>query len=253
MIPWVINASDGLASPGGTARILMRLQRSWPLFPAVGRSGAGISYAPVLAAPSQGGIPRHVTTGPGGWAEAELPPGRYTVWADGSEACSLLVAEMAPDRPLLVTDVDHTISDASHAAALLLPIARLRPLPGAVEALCRLAATHPVVYLTARNLRYASRTKDWLRHWGLPSGPVLLRRRFWFLQSSSAFKREVMAGLAGRWPLLAGIGDRRGDAAAYAAAGARPLLIGAAPRGNLPAGTVPVASWKQIEEVLRGT
>jgi hypothetical protein len=246
VIPYTLNASDALVEPGRPGRITARLQRTWPLMPALGRAGARLTYAPV-AGPA---APHSVTTGSGGWVELELAPGRYTLWADGAEPTCVTVAEVARERPLLVTDIDRTISDHSNAAALLLPNERLRPLPGAVEALRRLAERHAIVYLTARNLRFSAKTKAWLILRGLPVGPVLFRRAFWFRQSSAAFKLRTMAELARVWPVRAGVGDRPGDAAAYAAAGAKPILIGTNGAGGLPDGTVRADSWKAVEQLL---
>ena len=225
--------------PGHTVRLRARLQRAVPLYPSLGPAGVTVAVEPGSRA----------KTGPGGWIDLELPPGRYTLCADRADPTTAVLAEVSPDRELFVSDIDRTLSDASSLAAAVRSNERLRPMPGAAEVLQRLGRRFQLVYLTARNLRYAAKTKAWLAAHEFPTAPLILRRSLWFRQPSRTYKHEIMAMLAQRWRAIRyGVGDRPGDVAAYAAVGATPVLIGSARKRSLPKGAIHVRSWKEIEE-----
>ena len=237
---FVINAQDALTPPSEPARLRARLQWSFPLWPAVGVGGAVIAVEPGLRA----------RTDAGGWIELDAPPGRYTLCADRAEPINALLAEVAPDREIFITDIDATISDASSARALVADNARIRPMAGSVEALRRIKERYQIVYVTARNFRYTAKTKGWLAMHHFPPAPLITRSALWWRKPSRAYKRETLAALAARWPnIRAGVGDRTGDVLAYASVGAAAFLIGAS---SAPDGAQAVGSWKELEERLRG-
>jgi hypothetical protein len=149
------------------------------------------------------------------------------------------------DSPILVTDVDHTISDLPQ---LLVPFTANEdtpPLPGAVEALQEMSRDYRIVYLTARNHCLYNKTRDWLRLHGFPEGP-LFSRGCAATQSVVTFKREVIADLRKRFPNVAvGVGDRAGDAEAYLANGLKTILINPKKPHKLPPQVVVVGSWAE--------
>lgn len=239
MVRYVINAVDVLLLPGEPGRLRARMQRAIPPLPGIGHSGARIAIEPG----------RHAVTDAAGWIDVALDPGLYTLCADRAEPTTAVVAQAPADRELFFTDIDSTLSDASSARALLLPNRRIRPLPGAVDVLRRLNNRFQIVYLTARNFAFTAKTKAWLAMAGFPTSPVFLRRKLWWQQPARAYKEEFLGAAAKRWPSIRyGVGDRTGDAHAYAMAGARPFLIGPAKRRSVPDGTIEVSSWKEVEQ-----
>jgi hypothetical protein len=237
----VINVRDALVLPGQTARLRARIQRAFPLFPTWPVRGAAVGVEPGYRA----------VTDAAGWIDLEVRPGRYTVCADGANPTTAVLEAVPPERELFVTDIDRTLSDASSLAALLWPNEWIRPLPGAAAVMQRLKDRFQIVYLTARNFRFAAKTKAWLAGAGFPTAPVLMREPLWWRLSSARYKRDAMAELAARFKSIRfGAGDRAGDARAYARAGARPFLIGASSGRRVPDGTVSVRSWEELEQRL---
>ena len=75
--------------------------------------------------------------------------------------------------PILIVDIDGTISRANPAGLFNAGPDRSTPMPRAPGTLRRLADRFRVVYLTARPRDLLDKTRDWLRHSGFPGGPVL--------------------------------------------------------------------------------
>lgn len=154
------------------------------------------------------------------------------------------------DSPILVTDVDHTIS-ALHPFHVPFTTNGDSPtLPGAAEALNELATLYRVVYLTARDESLYDKTRAWLSEKGFPAGPLFCRDMHPF-GSAETFKRCFLADLGKRFPhLVAGVGDRLSDARAYQANGMIAVLID--PNGKLewPEGAVVVPSWREAARRL---
>jgi hypothetical protein len=166
--------------------------------------------------------------------------------------CSGRVFLWHADTPLLVTDVDHTISALHPFHVPFTTNIDTPPLPGSVEALQELAGLYRVVYLTARDESLYDKTRAWLSEKGFPAGPLFCRDMNVF-NSSETFKRCFLADLRKRYPyLVAGVGDRLSDARAYRANGMKVVLID--PKGKLecPEGAVVVPSWREAARHLRG-
>jgi hypothetical protein len=177
-----------------------------------------------------------------------------------SEA-AFTVAVVAPGQPIIITDIDGTIADTRIRAVLEDRPQDLPPLPGAADVLRQAAGSFRIVYLSARASHFAASTRHWLTFHGFPKGPVLMRdlwaewRHFNF--SEADFKREVCDDLKGKKGLTGirwGIGNRLGDAEAYAKSGIRAIVIGVEP-GKVPREIADkvraVASWEEIRKILQ--
>jgi hypothetical protein len=160
----------------------------------------------------------------------------------------LLLAVRDGVRPILVTDIDHTIADV---ASLKFPFKKAEDIPelvGASQVLGALAKRFDIVYLTARDDAYVERTRRWLKLRGFPAGPVFHRDLTLNRLSAGGFKTRFVADLKASWPSCrGGIGDRTADADAYLAAGLEAILIGDA---DLPEGARRASCWADVEDFL---
>src|SRR5262249_41238592 len=79
------------------------------------------------------------------------------------------------ESPILITDVDHTISDLTEIKVPYTSIDRTPTLAGAVEALTELSRAYRIVYLSARDEVLYEKTRAWLNEKGFPEGPLFCR------------------------------------------------------------------------------
>ena len=117
----------------------------------------------------------------------------------------------------------------------------------------RLARTHRIVYLTARDDKLLNKTRDWLELEGFPEGPVFARNLGPDSFSAKKFKTAWLATLTGTFSNVAyGFGDRDEDAAAYDTAGIPSYIVRADPfdPGELPASARYAADWSAISAHL---
>lgn len=133
-----------------------------------------------------------------------------------------------PARPVVVVDIDLTISDQKE---WLVPFAghKARTFPGAPELLRDLAVTHQVLYLTARDDTFDGKTRAFLARHRFPDGPVLYNdlglgtkaeRAMLNNANHGRYKLEVLRALKARGlNLTRGIGNTETDAFAYEGAG----------------------------------
>lgn len=139
------------------------------------------------------------------------------------------LAYIAPvGTTLLVTDVDGTLtsSEASFVKGALAG-AGVRPHANAAATLRAAAAGgHQIVYLTARGDRFTDDTRHWLGTHGFPRGPVRLASSLFVMPGAATvtYKKRVLDGLRG-FEVVAGVGNRASDVAAYTAAGVPPHRI----------------------------
>lgn len=129
-----------------------------------------------------------------------------------------------PTRPVAVCDIDGTLSDMPD---WMVPFAghKARTFPGAPQLVRDLAATHQLVYLTARDDTFDRGTRAFLARHGYPDAPIIyddlgLRTRAEREQLKASnhgrFKLSVLQALAGRGvPVTLGIGNAETDAWAY--------------------------------------
>lgn len=164
-----------------------------------------------------------------------------------------LVRVVRRETPIIIVDIDETIADVTPAGFILRPVRDVLPLPGSREILKELSRTMQIVYLTARDHIFTRKTKLWLRLAGMPEAPVYLRKgtRFW-RTGARDHKFRRLGELAPKFPNIAwGVGDKPGDAAAYAARGIRPILIAPGRPAEVSADVPCFPTWKNILEYIR--
>lgn len=194
-----------------------------------------------------------------GWAwlapGGVLGCGLHRFVAQSGEDSLPLVALVAPaDRPLVVVDIDRTLSAPPSFYASVAKPAWIAPLPGAADAMSEIARGFGVVYLTARNQRFMPNTRAWLRAREFPEGPIFLRQVPWWRLPSGRYKTRWLAALTGRWRAVRfGIGDKTSDAVAYARAGITPILLLRSRRARgVPAQTCMVRTWAEVRARVLG-
>ncbi len=181
----------------------------------------------------------------------DLPEGEYTVAvrhleSDAHDTATLFVRSRT--TPILIVDIDGTISAGTAWQILLLPPERIPPVSDAVTVL-RSLNDYLVVYLTARKDNLYHRTKQWLEGQGFPRGPLFCRPEQ--EESQFRFKLRVLRRLAIQFQrIVAGVGDRPHDARAYLACGIPALVIGR-PAPDFPPETEFLASWRQVPGLLQ--
>lgn len=253
-----LQAYDILALPGETVTLRAKLEE---------RGGLGmkpdLEGELVLFHHGNGSLLGKALTDDNGWADlkyavADKPGSDVSVdcsLAPESEyatpKATLLLAVRDGNATFLVSDLDHTVADVSSLGFLVKSNKSVPTLPGAPEALTRLAKIYSILYLTARDDAFMNHTKSWLRMKGFPPGPVF----FWDLGGkpfdSGDYKTEALAKLKKRFPGLAcGVGDKVHDVEAYLANGMRAFLIGDEPDEDAPEKAEFVKSWKDVEKKL---
>ena len=160
------------------------------------------------------------------------------------------------DTPLVVVDIDWTISRTGTMDWLRNAGHDFEPVPGAVEGTRAIAERALVVYLTAREAMFTNETRLWLQRHGFPLGPLLLRDLGEDPLSASGFKRQTIARLKRDFPdIVAGIGERIKDARACAANGVPAFVIrdAAGEEDGFPCGPWPAAVRFVQERAESGT
>jgi hypothetical protein len=256
--PW-LTAFDSLTQPGTTVPMRAKLEhggpwgihlhmRGYPLrFTSPGivnqesKTAEESTAAVQVKAPSGALQLNRVTVSFAGSAhhEAARAVSRLFVWPK--------------DSLILITDVDHTISDLSELKIPFTADERIPPLPGAVKALRELAVTYRIIYLSARDEILYEKTRAWLEKKGFPEGPVFCRD-FHLGDKQEAFKERFIADLKKHYPNVSvGVGDQPSDAHAYLNNGLRTFLIQKKESGAAPKGAVVVRSWQEVCRQLRGS
>lgn len=152
----------------------------------------------------------------------------YLSVAGDRTGASFLAFVAPPDAPVVVSDVDGTLTASENAYPTSLALGGDTAVqPGAPDAL-RSAVSHGVnvVYITARGDRFTQDTRDWFAAKGFPRGPVRMPRSIITLpgEDTIEFKSEALASLGGL-KLIAGFGNRATDIDAYRNAGLSPDRI----------------------------
>jgi len=244
----LITARDLLVSEGERFRLEVEVERK--ILPFVDPAIPGVEV-------EVEGTGR-VRTDASGRAFLELGPvsaghHRYRVrLAGGAGEAEALVRAVPRGEPVFVADIDGTVSRGTSVGFALHGNSRVIPFEGAGEALGEIARRAAVAYLTARDHVLLAKTRDWLRSHAFPEGPVLLRRvRIW---SASSRRHKIACleelrsrGINLRW----GIGDRRGDVEAYAAAGLAPILLRRRRPRWLAAEIPCVTRWEDVPPLVR--
>ncbi len=147
---------------------------------------------------------------------------------DGHEVqASGLIHSWDSERTVVVVDIDGTLLK-TELSSILRPEGDETSMPiiGARQAICRIAETCHIAYVTSRPRFLTAKTRAWLEQAQFPPGPVItspgLRRA---IRQEKA-KRRNLVDLRNRWPNLAiGIGDSEIDSHAYGATGLLSLIV----------------------------
>ena len=167
----------------------------------------------------------------------------------------ITVTVISANRPVAISDIDHTISNMGAKDFLFRPIEEIPTLPNAVEGIESLALNHQVVYLTARDDTFTSKTDRWMEYNQFVAGPVY----FWDFGFGNGvpgnhgeYKSGVIARMKKKFnKVLIGVGDKPHDVAAYREHGLRAYYIGKNLEEPLPSGTIIIKSWDAITAHLK--
>ena len=156
--------------------------------------------------------------------------------------------------PILVCDIDDTVTAGGGWRLVYSTGTSIRPLPGAPQVLERLALQFRVVFLTARDDAHLNDTRDWLARQGFPSAPVVCRDwEIGNLSQAGEFKTKVLEDLSRRFKnIVWGIGNSEGDCQAYRASGIPHLTLDVShcPRDNSISCRA-VRDWTEIGTIFR--
>jgi hypothetical protein len=156
-------------------------------------------------------------------------------------------------RPILVCDIDGTISETD-AEALLFDHwdTKSRPLPDAPEALQHLAKHYNLLFLTGRPVAWYGKTEKWLEDKAFPTAPVVLAPDVRDAIKVEQFKARTISMLRKLYPnALIGIGNAVTDWQAYSASGMLTLIIHDGKNRRFRSEAFSMRSWKQIEQFFQ--
>jgi hypothetical protein len=247
----LVTAEDLLALPHGRVRLIARLERYIIRFFDPPLRGRKIEF---FEGDRRLG---EAVTDDRGFATLEVEVGavgrrRFRVVSPRAEE-SAIVDVLPADAPVLVLDVDHTITEISTFRFAFTSNPNIHSLPDAIDVIPRLAKRFSIVYLTARDHSFLGKTRSWLRLNNLPDGPVFLRRRRFWSQAAVDHKLERLGELKRTHRIVAGVGDLPTDVKAYLSNGMAAYHMD--PGGKWPhlEGSTKVRSWKELEEKLTAT
>ena len=156
---------------------------------------------------------------------ARLPVGMRDLYVsvDGDRTGAEFLAYVAPaGTPVVASDMDGTLTASENEYPTSLVFGTdVAVQDGAPAALMSAAVRGvSVVYITARGDRFTQDTRDWLVAKGFPRGPLVMPSSIITLPGDDTieFKSSALARLSS-FALLAGIGNRATDVAAYTDAG----------------------------------
>lgn len=156
---------------------------------------------------------------------ARLPVGMRDLYVsvDGDRTGAEFLAYVAPvGTPVVASDMDGTLTASENEYPKSLALGTDVAVQAGAPAALMSAAVRgvAVVYITARGDRFTQDTRDWLVAKGFPRGPLVMPSSIITLPGDDTieFKTSALARLA-NFSLLAGIGNRATDVAAYTDAG----------------------------------
>ncbi len=193
-----------------------------------------------------------------GVAELEIPAkrvGQYLVKASlpgesdyQSNVAEVVTLVLSRNTPIAISDIDHTISDASPWEVLLKPNTKLRPLKNAASSIKYFSNKFQIVYLTARDDAFINKTKDWLAMYDFVKAPSM----FWDFANGDVpsdhgdFKSWMIGKMKEKFDnILIGFGDKPHDIRAYRDHGMRSYYIGKQDEAIHPDG-IKVPTWDKI-------
>ncbi|MEZ6185120.1 MAG: hypothetical protein R3F62_08950 [Planctomycetota bacterium] len=238
-----LTGQDGLAKLGQTVSLEAKLERSGILginpdvtgekldFFVVRHDGLDLSEAQFIATGK---------TDDDGVAKVDFKPtetGLYTVEARirrGSDymafPAEILIGVPAEDRPILLVQVDQTVSQATNLDMFRgKEVKDIPAVEGAKQVLDLLASPYQLVYLTDLEASFTSAFKAWLQQKGLPRAPVL----FWDLSRSlshATYMQSLVERLTQDFPqIVAGVGGQTVDGLAYLDHGTAGIVLAEEP------------------------
>lgn len=250
----ILAGEDVITPPGKTAKVTTKMFRRSILLKDIEHQS--IEFDLVSAPPK---IPPRIlyrgTTDKEGEAQAELlvpEEGFYEVRIKypgnhkyQPQEDTMVILAIPPQKPVLVLDLDNTITDESWLHRKREPAPYDKDTVRVVQALSK---KYAIVYLTARPKLLHRRSREWLRKYHFPEGPILL----WYPQtlrdlSPTRYKRDELLDLRRQGINLAvGISNTKGDIKAYRKAGMEPIIL-----GNKKSKRARTAqSWAEIETIL---
>jgi len=191
---------------------------------------------------------------------AELPvsvmkPGMHLVEASlpaesdySAKVAEVVVLVLSKETPIAISDIDHTISDASPLEVLLKPNSKLKPLKRAVESIKYFSQKFQIIYITARDDMFINKTKDWLSLYNFVKAPSF----FWDFANGDVpndhgdYKSWLIGKLKKKFEnVLIGFGDKPHDIRAYRDHGLRSYYIGKQNEEIHPDG-IKTPTWQSI-------
>ncbi len=170
-----------------------------------------------------------------------------------ASVADITITVASANTPILISDIDHTISDASSTDVVLKPYTRIPELPYASDILNVLEGDYQIVYLTARDDTFILKTKKWLDFLYFPKAPVF----FWDFAAADVpsdhgdYKSALIKRLKRSFKnILIGVGDKPHDIRAYLENDLKAFYIGKEDRDILPKEAIIVDSWTEILDQL---
>lgn len=170
-----------------------------------------------------------------------------------SNKAELFHVVIHPEKKVIISDIDHTISNASAWEVLVKPNSKIKPLKNAAKSIHYFQKSgFQVVYLTARDDTFLLKTKEWLNMHHFPKAPSY----YWDFNGDGIpndhgdYKSQVIAGLKkGLNKILIGVGDKPHDIRAYRDHGLRSYYIGKSSEEIDPDG-IKIKSWDALLDHL---
>ncbi|NLX60021.1 MAG: App1 family protein [Phycisphaerae bacterium] len=177
-------------------------------------------------------------------------------------AVEIVVAAWPREKAMAVVDLDRTVVQSGFAEVMA---GRAEPMDHSQQVLHRLTRDRTVIYLTHRPDMFTEQSKQWLRKYDYPLGPLLVSTLSEFIKGSREFKNARVHALKQSFPgITLGIGDKVSDAEVYLDNQMRAVLIihpDDMPTAEvvriwiqrlrrLPEKVDVVDNWLQVEEVL---
>lgn len=237
---------DTVALPGESCSIRIKVERKiWPVYPDL--QGATVSLyhdgTEQTKVTDKFGTAEFQTTAPakeGVYAFRYTAKTQYTEISEGAARIFVL----SEHSPVIVTDIDKTISDATEFEFLLRANSEIHPFEDCSDVLGKLGGQYQIFYITARDDRFANKTFEWLRLHKFPAGPIFFRNITFRTVSAYQYKLKVVGDLISKWKGIRwGIGDREEDMRCYAKYGIKAIRFRLG-NGNSEYSTV--HSWKEI-------
>ncbi|MCO4792594.1 MAG: hypothetical protein KC493_02690 [Bacteriovoracaceae bacterium] len=167
-----------------------------------------------------------------------------------SKPANVLVLVIDKNTPIAISDIDHTISDASAFQVLLRPNHKLPPLKKAVQGIKYFSGLFQIIYLTARDDMFINKTKNWLAMYNFVKAPSF----FWDFANRDVpndhgdFKSWIITKLKDNFNnIQIAFGDKPHDIRAYRDHGLRSYYLGKQD-AEIHKDGIKVKSWTKLLE-----